>query len=143
MSKPGAIVLALSVLLTLLAYGYYNVTFLQHQGRYLFTALIPIAVFLAAGWEWALAPRTRGIIAGVLLAWAAVLAAWGLWLAPPAAAGVPDWPLAITIAAAGGLVTRAVLPERWRRLAYAVPFALLPLASLYALFGAIIPQLAR
>jgi hypothetical protein len=37
-------VLGLTVLLVLLVYGYYNVTFVQHQGRYLFPALIPIAL---------------------------------------------------------------------------------------------------
>ena len=40
-------VLGLTVLLVLLMYGYYNVTFVQHQGRYLFPALIPIALGVA------------------------------------------------------------------------------------------------
>jgi uncharacterized membrane protein YidH (DUF202 family) len=37
-------VLATTVLLVVLAYLYYNRTFVQHQGRYLFPALIPIAL---------------------------------------------------------------------------------------------------
>jgi 4-amino-4-deoxy-L-arabinose transferase-like glycosyltransferase len=41
------LVLASSVLLVILAYLYYNLTFVQHQGRYLFPALIPIAVSVA------------------------------------------------------------------------------------------------
>ncbi len=36
--------LGLTALLVLLMYGYYNLTFVQHQGRYLFPALIPIAL---------------------------------------------------------------------------------------------------
>ncbi len=139
----AAILLALAAFLTLLTYVYYNITFLQHQGRYLFTALIPIAIFLAAGWEQALAPRTAAIVAGVLLTWAVALAAWGLWFASLPAAGAPKWPLALTVAVAVGLVAASLLGERWRRWAYAAPFASLPLASLYALFGAIIPQLTR
>jgi hypothetical protein len=42
------VLLALSALLTLLTYIYYNTSFVQHQGRYLFTALIPLA--LAVAW---------------------------------------------------------------------------------------------
>lgn len=142
-SRSAAALLAVSALLTLLAYVYYNVTFLQHQGRYLFTALIPIAIFLAAGWERALAPRTATVVAGVLLAGAAALAAWGMWLAPPPAAGIPKWPLLLTAVAAVGLVVAGRLAGNWRRWAYAGVYALLPAAALYALFGAIIPQLTR
>ena len=142
-SRSAAALLVVSALLTLLAYVYYNVTFLQHQGRYLFTALIPIAIFLAAGWERALTPRTATIVAGVLLAGAAALAAWGVWLAPPPAAGIPKWPLLLTAAAAVGLVVAGRLAGQWRRWAYAAAYALLPAASFYALFGAIIPQLTR
>jgi hypothetical protein len=36
---------------TLLLYLGYNLTFVQHQGRYLFPALIPIGIGVAAGWE--------------------------------------------------------------------------------------------
>jgi len=141
--RAAGALLAVSALLTLLAYVYYNVTFLQHQGRYLFTALIPIAIFLAAGWERALAPRTATVVAGVLLAGAAALAAWGMWLAPPPAAGIPKWPLLLTAVAAVGLVVAGRLAGKWRRWAYAGVYALLPAAALYALFGAIIPQLTR
>jgi hypothetical protein len=41
--------LALSALLTFLAYGWYNLTFVQHQGRYLYPALIPLATVGALG----------------------------------------------------------------------------------------------
>jgi 4-amino-4-deoxy-L-arabinose transferase-like glycosyltransferase len=41
------IILALALLLVVLAYVYYNRTFVQHQGRYLFPALIPIALGVA------------------------------------------------------------------------------------------------
>ncbi len=141
--RSAAALLAVSALLTLLAYVYYNTTFLQHQGRYLFTALIPIAIFLAAGWERALAPRTATVVAGGLLAGAGALAAWGLWLAPPPAAGIPKWPLLLTAAAAVGLVVAGRLAGQWRRWAYAAVYTLLPAAAFYALFAAIIPQLTR
>jgi 4-amino-4-deoxy-L-arabinose transferase-like glycosyltransferase len=37
------------VVLTMLAYVYYNTTFVQHQGRYLFPALIPIGLAFTVG----------------------------------------------------------------------------------------------
>jgi uncharacterized membrane protein len=41
--------LALSALLTFLAYGWYNLSYVQHQGRYLYPALIPLATAAALG----------------------------------------------------------------------------------------------
>jgi 4-amino-4-deoxy-L-arabinose transferase-like glycosyltransferase len=48
------------VILTALVYIYYNTTFVQHQGRYLFPALAPIGVAFAVGLrQWTrLLPRT-------------------------------------------------------------------------------------
>ena len=43
--------LALTVGLAVLAYAYYNSEFQQYQGRYMFTALAPLAVWLALGAE--------------------------------------------------------------------------------------------
>jgi 4-amino-4-deoxy-L-arabinose transferase-like glycosyltransferase len=42
-----------------LAYIGYNLTFQQPQGRYLFTALVPIAVLLVLGWASWLPPRVQ------------------------------------------------------------------------------------
>lgn len=44
------ILLAWLALFTLLAYVWYNLQFVQHQGRYLFPALIPISTAFALGW---------------------------------------------------------------------------------------------
>jgi hypothetical protein len=41
--------LALSASLTVLSYLWYNLTFVQHQGRYLFPALVPIGTAVALG----------------------------------------------------------------------------------------------
>jgi hypothetical protein len=53
------------------AYIGYNLSFQQFQGRYLFTALAPIAVLLVAGWAaWLparLAPWGLGLVAGLLI----------------------------------------------------------------------------
>jgi hypothetical protein len=48
--SPQAIILILLFVLTVGGYLYYNLTFVQHQGRYLFPALIPIGLVFAIGW---------------------------------------------------------------------------------------------
>jgi len=51
--RDGAKILALSVFVTLALYLYYNLTFVQHQGRYLFPALVPISLAAVVGlWQW-------------------------------------------------------------------------------------------
>ena len=59
-SRHIGIVFAAAVLIALLAFLYYNVEFLQWQGRYLFPALIPIALSLTVGvdvWRGRVFPR--------------------------------------------------------------------------------------
>lgn len=63
------ILLLLNLGLTVGAYLWYNLSFVQHQGRYLFPALLPIALGLAVGWfTWATKARvakTFGIACGI------------------------------------------------------------------------------
>jgi hypothetical protein len=63
-----AFVLIMTFLLTLALHIFYNLTFVQHQGRYLFPALIPIAVGFTVGLGYWLRPfiRRRPWIAYVL-----------------------------------------------------------------------------
>jgi hypothetical protein len=61
-----------------LAYGWYNLKFLQHQGRYFFWALLPISCFVALGWRELMQPlqgKVTGFLAGVLTLALAGLAA--------------------------------------------------------------------
>ncbi|HEY4691193.1 MAG TPA: glycosyltransferase family 39 protein [Anaerolineae bacterium] len=60
-----AILLSLLTLLTLGYYIFYNFTFVQHQGRYLFPALIPLGLVFSIGIDrWArLLPRPANFIA--------------------------------------------------------------------------------
>jgi hypothetical protein len=46
---PSSFILLLTLVFTLLLYLGYNLTYVQHQGRYLFPALIPIACGVAIG----------------------------------------------------------------------------------------------
>ncbi len=72
----AAILLTLLVLFTFAAYVWYNFTFVQHQGRYLFPALIPLGLGFSIGiayWT-RLLPRLIGILvyAGVFAGLAAL-----------------------------------------------------------------------
>ncbi len=67
--RGGMLLLASLYVLSLFAYVWYNAQFVQFQGRYLYTGLIPIALGAALGWEWL---ARRSILAQRWL-WAAVL----------------------------------------------------------------------
>jgi 4-amino-4-deoxy-L-arabinose transferase-like glycosyltransferase len=77
--------LALSMLFTFTAYAWYNFSFVQFQGRYLFTAVIPLGVFFAVGlaeatgvrWQWWLLGGL--VLASLLVPWQmGRLDKWGL-----------------------------------------------------------------
>ncbi len=69
--SPQATILALLFVLTVLGYLWYNLTFVQHQGRYLFPALIPIGLALSIGWYHVLDKIKQG-----LMRWRPGWAAW-------------------------------------------------------------------
>jgi len=163
--SPAIMLLGVSILLTLLVFAWYNTQFLQHQGRYLFTALIPIAIFFSLGWEGVLRPAAGHILAAALAVFGFGLAVWSLL----AGTGLPKWPLAITAAFAAGMLILDLGLRSTERgvnastsandaapsakpatpgpalhlLTFALPFIALPLLDLYALYGGIIPQLTR
>jgi hypothetical protein len=80
--------LLLSVLaLSILVFLYYNTQFVQFQGRYLFTAIIPFALYMGRGLA-ALWHRLGHGWAAVLLAWLlAALDLWLIWRVIPGALG--------------------------------------------------------
>ena len=63
--SPQAAILALWFVLTVGGYLYYNLTFVQHQGRYLFPALIPIGLVFAIGW-WQVLDKIKGLVTRLL-----------------------------------------------------------------------------
>ncbi len=68
--------LALSAILTFFSFVWHNLTFVQHQGRYLFPALIPIGVAVALGLDalvGVLPPRLRSWAIAALFAGLAAL----------------------------------------------------------------------
>jgi len=87
--RPGALIwamLALALVVSIAQYGYYNVSFVQFQGRYLFVGLIPFTLMLAWAWKgiagW-IAGRTtvrRWIGAAILAAPPLMLIALNGWI---------------------------------------------------------------
>ena len=59
-------VLALSIVFTGLAYGWYNLSFVQFQGRYLFSSIIPLGIFFALGLHSVLEIRRRWVLITLL-----------------------------------------------------------------------------
>lgn len=49
--EQATVLLLFSTCLTLFAYLWYNIHFVQHQGRYLYSALVPISLAAAFGWR--------------------------------------------------------------------------------------------
>lgn len=134
----GLALLGASALATLALYLLYNVTFVQHQGRYLFPALAPLALGAALGLDWLLGPRAARWAAAGLAGMAVVLLGWGLLRGD-----LPLFPLAAALGLAA-LMALGWLLRRWGRAAAAALLALALVAlDLYALFGAIVPTLGR
>ena len=135
--RKGAWVLLTSTLLTVALYLFYNRTFVQHQGRYLFPALIPLALASALGLDWLLSGRAALWAAAVCGAVGVTLGVWGV-----IRGDLPLIPMATAFGLAGLLGLAAWSPRR-RAAVQVVLLAGLAALALYGLFGAIVPTLAR
>jgi 4-amino-4-deoxy-L-arabinose transferase-like glycosyltransferase len=129
----GGCLLVVSGLLSLAAYLWYNAQFVQHQGRYLFTALVPIGLAVALGWRESLRHERSWLLVVILLMVAAALRLAG-WL--------PNWPLLMVALTAVAVAVRWFLPRRLDPLVQACPYLLLIALDLVSLFFFVIPQLA-
>lgn len=125
--------LALWGLLTAASYLWYNLTFLQHQGRYLFRALLPIGLAVALGWRYALRRDSALPLAGLFLLAGLLLKLLG-WIG--------NWPLLMAAAMAGLLALRRVLPRRLDPLVQVAPYLALVVLAVVSLFLFVVPQLA-
>lgn len=124
--------LALSGLFTLAAYLWYNSSFVQHQGRYLFSALVPISLAVALGWRETLRRERALPLAALLVASAIVLRLVG-WIG--------NWPALMLVAAGVVFGLRRFLPGSWDPAVHAAPYFLLILLDLVSLFFFVVPQL--
>ncbi|MFB0538113.1 MAG: hypothetical protein ACETWR_24385 [Anaerolineae bacterium] len=132
--KAALGLLALSAFLTLLSYLWYNTKFVQHQGRYLFPALVPLGLFFALGLREGLAKERAKVVAALCLLPLLVLVAKGLLTSD-----FNKWSMALL----GGMVLafglKTLLPERYDDFVFALPYLGLFALDAICLFGFIVP----
>lgn len=122
--RTGLIVLALSFTFTALSFIWYNLKFVQHQGRYLFPALIPLGAGFSIGLREGLR-RKAMMIAGFIL----VLLVLGLVIKGFLTGHWNRFTLAVFLAGAGACGAKALLPERWDKTFFYLFFAGLAVLS--------------
>ena len=134
---PGGYLLTLQFFLTLLLFLAYNAFFVQHQGRYLFSALIPIALVFAVGvLRFTICFRFRDVSLFLLVVVILIIAHGVL------SSDFKGWPILITSGFAIILLTVSVLPDMYRLLAFGILFGLLYLLNFHAIFQRILPGLS-
>ncbi|MBU1750401.1 MAG: DUF2142 domain-containing protein [Chloroflexi bacterium] len=127
--------LALTILLALGVYVGYNLTLLQHQGRYLFPAIVPLGVFFAVGLWAAWQRRASLVVAGALALVLVVRLLTGLF-----ASGSGVFDAALWGGGAALLAGRALAPgQRVGYLAYAACLVALALIDVWCLVGFVLP----
>lgn len=124
------LLLALSAALTSSGYLWWNLSYVQHQGRYLFPALVPLGLAAGLAWEELIAVRTARVTAGVALLVALGMVAMG-----------NRFPALLSVGAAGLLWTNSRLPSRVRWLLPTIVVIGLAVLSLASLFLFIVPWL--
>jgi hypothetical protein len=129
-------VMGMSGLLTLLLYLGYNLKFVQHQGRYLFTALASLALGAALGLRELLMPRTARVLALALMILTVILVVSGA-----VGGDVPGWTIGLLVASMAWLAGAGWLPQRWRWIFPASLYAGLLSLDLISLYGYIVPAL--
>ena len=134
----GLGVLSAAAVGTWIAYLGYNVSFLQHQGRYLFTGLIPLAVIAIPGIWILLDPRKarRAMTIVAVLGWVA------LGLAVMNVAGFDRWDALALFGLAFWFGFAEKFP-RWRPAWMLLPFVGLAVLDMEALYRFILPALGR
>jgi len=130
--------LALLVLSSVAGYLWYNLQFVQYQGRYLFTALVPISLAAAVGWREALRRERAWLLAALLIGGAVALAVGSLL-----AGDLATWPALMLGAGGAAFLVRRLVPRRWDPLVEALPYLLLIPLDVACLFLFVVPQLAR
>jgi 4-amino-4-deoxy-L-arabinose transferase-like glycosyltransferase len=131
-SRRAGSLLGLWLGLAVAGYLYYNVTFVQFQGRYLFPGLIPLGLLVVIGWRAVLTRR-----------YALLAAATGLGVTALALAGgsLNRWTLGIGGGASVVLALRRWLPPTWDAWWWMLPLVGLAGLAGYSLFAYVVPNL--
>ncbi len=128
------LLLALSALFTLLSYLWYNLTFVQHQGRYLFPALVPIGLAFALGLREVLARDNARGVALLLLVGVLILAGKGV-----VTGDFNKLSILLLGGTAAAFGIKSLLPGKYDGLIFALPYLGLWGLDLICLFRFIVP----
>ncbi len=134
--RDGLLLLGTSALITLGLFAGYNLTFVQHQGRYLFPALPLVGLAAAAGLD-RLLDRKLAVSTALLMLLALIIVGVVGWLA----GDLPFWSMALFGAAMIALPVAAFIPQTWRGLLIAGLLLALVALDVWCLFGFIVPIL--
>jgi len=132
----GITFLAAWLALTVVGYLYYNVTFVQFQGRYLFPGLVPLGLFAVTGWRTILTRCRAWLGAG-----AAGVIALGGAAADASRGGLDKWELLLGLAVTAALAVRRGLPQGWDAWLWTLPLIILAGIAGYSVFAFIVPHL--
>ncbi|MCS7261009.1 MAG: DUF2142 domain-containing protein [Anaerolineae bacterium] len=130
------LLLAIWLALTAGGYLYYNVTFVQFQGRYLFPGLIPLGLFIVTGWRAILSRRWALWGAGV-----SATVTFGVAVSGLLRGDLDKWGLVIGLGIATGLTLCRWLPQGWDTWLWTLPLLLLAGLAGYSVFAFIVPNL--
>lgn len=127
---------AITALLSLITYLAYNVKFVQHQGRYLFTALSALSVGAALSLQELLRPSTARALAIALLLLSLLLCVQGLL-----SGDIHWWVLTTLLSASAFFSAAGWLPPAWQWLPPILLYLAFIFLDLLCLFRYIIPAL--
>ncbi|MBC7264579.1 MAG: glycosyltransferase family 39 protein [Chloroflexi bacterium] len=135
--RRALVLLLLSIMFTAIAYLWYNLGFVQHQGRYLFPALTALSIFGALGAREVLRPKPARMIAALGCMTVAVLALWGM-----ARDDIGGWAIAMLGGLSVGFAVISALPERARPVVLGLGYLALAVLDVVCLFGFVVPAFA-
>ncbi|MGC9521622.1 MAG: ArnT family glycosyltransferase, partial [Anaerolineae bacterium] len=135
--RDGLLLLGVAALITVTMYLGYNLTFVQHQGRYLFSALPLVALSAALGWKRLLERQLAIATALVLLLLTAALGIFGVVTGDP-----PLWPMMMLAGGTVMLPALAFLDDRWYPVVGGGFLVGMVGLDLWCLFGFIVPMLS-
>jgi 4-amino-4-deoxy-L-arabinose transferase-like glycosyltransferase len=137
LSQAALILVGTWLLLTVVMYGYYNISLVQFQGRYLFPALVPIGLLATWGLRWALSKQwawVGAVLCGVISVVVIVGGRLG--------GNLDTWAVFVGLGVTIGLGVRRWLPTLFDDWVESLPFFALAILSVYSLFGFIVPYLS-
>ena len=134
--RDALTLLGASALITTALYVGYNLTFVQHQGRYLFPALPALALAGAVGLQ-RLAEKRLAVGTALLL----IVVLLGIGGVGLLRGDLPLWPLALTGTTVVALLVSGLLPRRFTPTLAGFLLAGLLALAVWCLFGFIVPLL--